>query len=140
LNTSGLESFLDLMKYCTSIDLNDLNEEKTTLLTVCLGCLHNLTNENETLKKAMYDVKIMGRLGDFIPFLNKSRRILVYFGSCIENLTEIDEGKAQFVSEQLALKLYTSFDENIIVNLGEHADDFFTNLTELNEIGNAKFI
>ena len=50
LSTCGLGAFLSLCKYCTNLEFTNISEEdrleKNTLITVALGCLHNITNEN----------------------------------------------------------------------------------------------
>jgi hypothetical protein len=51
LNSNGIEDLIDLCKYCSLVDYSNCqNEEETnvynTLISVSLGCLHNVTNEN----------------------------------------------------------------------------------------------
>lgn len=51
LNSNGVEDLIDLCKYCVSLDYSNCRNdeeinEKSTLISVSLGCLHNVTNEN----------------------------------------------------------------------------------------------
>ena len=50
LNTCGIENLFEHLTYCTRLDYtNSSDEDKKNmnmLITVSLGCLHNLTNEN----------------------------------------------------------------------------------------------
>ena len=50
LKSNGLSHLFESCRYCTSVDLTSCSEEerknKITLITVILGCLHNVTNEN----------------------------------------------------------------------------------------------
>ena len=53
LKSNGLSHLFESCKYCTSIDLTSCSEEekksRINLITVILGCLHNVTNENGML-------------------------------------------------------------------------------------------
>ena len=44
-------------------------------------------------------------------------------------------GKEQFKQEKVALNLYEKVDEELVLNLDEHAEDFFNVLSIVNEIG-----
>lgn len=50
LNTCGLENLFQHLTYCTRLDYTNSSDENkknmNMLITVSLGCLHNLTNEN----------------------------------------------------------------------------------------------
>ncbi len=70
--------------------------------------------------------------------MKNARGILVYFGSCVENLIDNDEGKAQFEQEKLALEIYRHIDQEVLDTLGEYTEDFFTNLSDLTELGSKK--
>ena len=74
----------------------------------------------------------MELLKNFIPFL-RNTNILVMYGSCLENLLELDEGKEQFVEEKLMLKLYEFMDTEFLLNLKDNTEDFFTTLDFLND-------
>lgn len=136
LTTCGLNDLFGLCKYCTTLDFTNSSDEekklKNTLITVVLGCVHNLTNENETLRKAAYEKNVIGLLKDFVPFL-KNSNILLHYGSCLENLLELDEGKEQFVQEKLMLKLYEFMDTEFLTGLDENTEDFFATLEILND-------
>ena len=41
----------------------------------------------------MYKLNIMSILKQFIPFISNTQGILIHFGSCVENLLDLDEGK-----------------------------------------------
>lgn len=77
----------------------------------------------------------MSILKEFIPHLKVHKGIFFHFNSCLENLLETDEGKKQFVTEQLALKLYESLDKEIILELDSYTEDFFSLLTLISELG-----
>ena len=49
-------------------------------------------NFKETLRKAIYDLNVMSILKRFIPFIKQSQGILIHFGSCLENLLDLDPG------------------------------------------------
>ena len=55
----GLDDFYNLCQYCTTLDFTNSSDEdkkqKNTLITVSLGCLHNLTNENGMFIKKLLD-------------------------------------------------------------------------------------
>lgn len=95
----------------------------------------------------------MELLKNFVPFLRNSN-ILIHYGSCLENLLELDEGmicyrnylnmealltrngflgKEQFVEAKLMLKLYEFMDTEFLANLEDNTEDFFTTLDYLNE-------
>ncbi len=50
LNSCGLTGLVEMCRYCTDVDRTNCSDEqkktKNTLITVTLGFLHNLTNEN----------------------------------------------------------------------------------------------
>ena len=50
LNTCGLDNLIDLCIYCGKLEFSisdpQKSVEKDTLVSVSLGCLHNVTNEN----------------------------------------------------------------------------------------------
>lgn len=137
----GLSDFFNLCKYCASLDFTNSSDEekkqKNTMITVVIGCLHNLTNENDSLRKAVYELNVMELLKDFIPFIRNSH-ILIHYGSCLENLLELDEGKEQFVNEKLMLKLYEFMDAEFLSSLDDNTEDFFTTLNFLNELKMSK--
>jgi hypothetical protein len=74
-------------------------------------------------------------LNDFIPHIKMSKGIFFHFNSCLENLLEMDEGRKQFVREQVALRLYESLDKQIILELDSYTEDFFSLLTLISELG-----
>ncbi len=50
LNSCGLQAFINLCNYSANLTFENISEEeravRNTLITVTLGCLHNITNEN----------------------------------------------------------------------------------------------
>ena len=44
------------------------------------------------------------------------------------------------MEEKLALNIYQSLDEKVLEILDEYAEDFFTNLSDLNELGKWIFL
>ncbi len=141
----GLDGLFSLLEFCTKLELqvnNSSDEEKrlkSLMVTVAIGCLHNLTNENETLRRAVYKKDVMKVLKGFVPFL-RSESVLVHYGSCLENLLEMDEGKEAFVEEALMLKLYEFMDVEFLCGLGPNAEDFFATMGFLNEQSRVKFV
>jgi len=77
----------------------------------------------------------MSILKEFIPLLKMYKGIFFHFNSCLENLLETDEGKTQFVAEQLALKFYESLDKELLLELDAYTEDFFSLLTLISELG-----
>jgi hypothetical protein len=139
---NGLSIIFQLLNYCTTNwDTNlsdDQRKEKNTLILVSLGCLHNITNDNDILRKAAYKLNIIGALKQFIPFLKNNLETWIHFSSCIENLLELDEGKSQFVEEKFALTLFEQVSEEIKHfdlhdNDSEQIEDFFSILSFIGE-------
>ena len=108
-----------MCRYCTDVDRTNCSDEqkktKNTLITVTLGFLHNLTNENgsclciiilfdyilnyffkETLRQAVYELNVMQLLKEFIPYL-KDTNILIHFASCLENLLDLEQGESRIL-------------------------------------------
>jgi|LakMenEpi03Aug12_release.lakeMendotaPanAssembly.Ray.scaffolds.fasta_scaffold2964241_1 hypothetical protein len=51
LNSGGLVHLFETCNYCSNFNFDEINSDeekiaKNTLITVLLGCLHNVTNEN----------------------------------------------------------------------------------------------
>ncbi|CAF0705142.1 unnamed protein product [Brachionus calyciflorus] len=143
LNTCRIDNLISLLNYCGNTQSESFNsredqKEFNKLVLVSLGCLHNVTNDNESLRKAFYDHNIMKILKDYLKHLKLDMGIMMYFFSCIENLTELDEGKTQFVLEKLALGLYESLDSDVIDNIEGYSEDFFRILSSINEINKSK--
>ncbi len=135
----GLDELFKLLEYCTGLEPavdNSCDEEKgskSLLVTVAIGCLHNLTNENEELRRAVYERDVMRVLKGFVAFL-RSPSVLVHYGSCLENLLEMDEGKEAFVEQELMLALYKFMDVEFLCGLGSNGQDFFATLGFLNAL------
>ena len=61
LNTQGPKSFATLMKIVSELDVGKVksSEQLQQLITVSLGCLHNVSNDCDQLRDTFYDLKIM---------------------------------------------------------------------------------
>ncbi|RNA18157.1 rap1 GTPase-GDP dissociation stimulator 1 isoform X1 [Brachionus plicatilis] len=139
LDVCGIDNLIDLLKYTGSIDLSQEEQpELVKLIVVSLGFLHNFANDNECVRKAVYEKNIMSILKPFAKNIKKDIGILMYFFSCIENLTEIDQGKIQFAEEKIAFDLYSQLDLQILDTLGCYTEDFFRILSSINEINDSK--
>lgn len=82
----------------------------------------------------------MSLLKQIVPFLKSSPGVRVHFVSLMENLIELDDGKKQFVSEEFALKLYQSLDQEFMDMLDQDdMEDFFDFLSNISELGRIRF-
>lgn len=143
LKANGLLPLMELCKNTTEFDRASLTpkelEDRHMLIQVVLGCLHNITNENETLRHAVFELNIMKHLNDFYTFIGASDGILSNLGTILDNLLQSDEGKEQFVKERSAFYLYKNLDEKFLTSLNpEFVEDFFSTLTLINEQAKAK--
>ena len=116
------------------------SEETEQLVEVLLGCLHNITNENDALKKEFCDKNIFSYLKDLLHIFNKSvfssskLNTFKYYLSIVENLLEIEEFKEKFTTESFIFEFYSSLNKNFILSINDYYEELFQFLELINTL------
>jgi hypothetical protein len=122
--------------------------ENEQLIEVLLGCVHNITNENDALKKAFSDKNVFFYLKDLLKlFKNESTdvsssklNIFKYYLSIIENLLEIEEFKEKVENETFVFEFYSSLSKKFILSINDYYEEFFQFLELINTLSRINLI